>query len=372
MQESKPTTVAELADTLRAAAASGHTVCLRGAGTKRRMGGPECEADCLISTAGLTRVLQYEPKDLTLSVEAGMPWRDLCRMLAGNQQMIPLDPPCADQASVGGVVMTNSSGPRRRLYGAARDMVIGLTYVTVDGVAADSGGMVVKNVAGLDVQKALIGSFGTLAAAAVVNFKLAPLPEMTRTFVSSHGTVKQVCDARDAVLSGALQPAALDVLTPQAAQAMGLAGHCLLVRAGGAEPVLVRYQRELSGAEVFEGEREAALWRGVEEFAPARKYVVRVGHAISALPAVLESGCGAAVARAGTGVTYLGFEDRDEVQSWMQRSMVNGWSCVVEWSSGKIDEYWPSPGVELEWMRKLKAAFDPQNLLNRGRLYGRI
>jgi len=374
MRELTPTSGIELAEALREASAAGQTANVRGAGSKRRMGGAEIAADLSIMTSGLTRVLQYEPRDLTLSVQAGLPWRELTRMLGANRQMIPLDPPCAEQSTVGGVIMTNSSGPRRRLYGAARDMVIGMTYATAEGALADTGGMVVKNVAGLDVQKALIGSFGTLAAVTVVNFKLAPLPEATRTFVTSHGTAQELCAARDRMLAGALQPAALDALSPRAAAGFGLHGHSLVVRAGGPEQVLARYARELAGAELYEGDREVALWRAIEEFAPARDYVVRVGHALGALQAVFESqpdGC-ASVARAGTGVSYLAFETGDAMQAWMGQSVGNGWSMVVEWSRGGVDEYWPSPGVELEWMRKLKAAFDPNNVLNRGRLYGRI
>src|SRR5207253_4650689 len=88
----------------------------------------------------------------------------------------------AEQATVGGVVAANSSGPRRRLYGTARDMVIGMTFATLEGKLVQTGGMVVKNVAGLDMGKLMIGSFGTLAAIAVVNFKVHPIP-VTRTFL---------------------------------------------------------------------------------------------------------------------------------------------------------------------------------------------
>ena len=147
------------------------------------MAGPIGHPDECISTARLDRVLEYEPRDLTISVEAGLPWKDLERTLAGNRQMVPLDPPFADAATVGGVVAANSSGPRRRLYGTARDMVIGMQFATLEGKLVKSGGMVVKNVAGLDMAKLMIGSFGTLAAIAVVNFKVLPAPEVERSFL---------------------------------------------------------------------------------------------------------------------------------------------------------------------------------------------
>src|ERR1700730_6921772 len=120
------------------------------------------------------RILQYEPRDLTISVEAGMRYADLSSVLAQNRQMIPLDPPFANNATIGGILAANSSGPRRRLYGTARDLVIGMKFATLEGKLIQSGGMVVKNVAGLDMGKIMIGSFGTLAALALVNFQLPP------------------------------------------------------------------------------------------------------------------------------------------------------------------------------------------------------
>ena len=98
------------------------------------MAGPVHPADATISTISrMNRVLQYEPADLTISVEAGMRWTDLTALLAGNHQMIPLDPPFAGSATVGGVVAANTSGPRRRLYGTARDVIIGMKFATLEG-----------------------------------------------------------------------------------------------------------------------------------------------------------------------------------------------------------------------------------------------
>jgi glycolate oxidase FAD binding subunit len=289
--------------------------------------------------------------------------------------MLPLDPPCRDAATVGGVIATNSSGARRRLYGTARDMVIGMEYATLDGELLQSGGMVVKNVAGLDVQKALIGSFGTLAAITSVNFRLYPLPEASRTFVLRFGNAAALAGARDAVLSGVLQPAALDAMNPEASGQAGLEGHCLLLRAGGSSAVLSRYQRELSPQETLEGEGEAKLWTAVEEFAARQEFVVRCGHPMSNLQQVLESATGACIARAGTGVAYLAFAGAQEVSAWMEATQSSGWSRIIEWAPPGAPaslERWPSAGTDLELMQGMKKLFDPQGLLNRGRLYGRI
>ncbi len=112
------------------------------------MAGPVEASDVTISTSRLNRVLDYEPRDLTVSVEAGIPWNEFTNLLGEHGQMVPLDPPFADSATVGGIVAANLSGPRRRLYGSVRDMVIGMTFATLEGKLVKTGGMVVKNVAG--------------------------------------------------------------------------------------------------------------------------------------------------------------------------------------------------------------------------------
>ena len=153
-----------------------------GAFSKRLAGGPVADATYRLATARLNRLRAYEPADLTVSVEAGMPFSELSRTLAEGDQILPLDPPFAESATVGGVIATDSSGRRRRRYGTARDMVIGMRFATLDGKLVSTGGMVVKNVSGLDMGKLMIGSFGTLAVITSVNFKVFPRPESSRTF----------------------------------------------------------------------------------------------------------------------------------------------------------------------------------------------
>ena len=207
-----PETAEELAGLLVGAAAEGQSINLCGNSTKNGMGGPIAPAEVTISTAKLNRVLQYEPRDLTISVEAGISYRELSRVLAEHGQMVPLDPAFSEHATVGGIVAANVSGPRRRLYGTARDMVIGMTFATLEGKLIPSGGMVVKNVAGLDMGKLMIGSFGTLAAIAVVNFRVHPMPVGTRTFVGEFEGVADAIQRRDEVLKSQLQPSAIDLV----------------------------------------------------------------------------------------------------------------------------------------------------------------
>ncbi len=359
----RPSSPQELASALAEAAGRGQTIALFGNNSKKLMAGPVMPADVEVSTAGLDRVIQYEPRDLTISVEAGMRYAALRELLAKNNQMIPLDPPFAEECTIGGVVAANCSGPRRRLYGTARDMVIGMKFVTVEGQLIDTGGMVVKNVAGLDMGKIMIGSFGTLAAIAVVNFKLSPLPPVTRTFVREFADLGAAMAARDAVLRSVLQPASLDLLKTDG-------GYRLVMQVGGNQAVVDRYTREMAGAEVFEGSAEEQVWNEIREFVPAflRAHsdgvVVRVRCALSEVGAVMAEMPGTALARAGSGVCYGCFRGGE------------GWSKgVVEFGPQGVREsaeLWPEPGSDFAMMKKVKEMFDPQSLLNRRRLYGRI
>lgn len=376
-----PKTPLELAEALQEAASHGRSISVAGNSTKRRMGGPVEPAEVCVSTAALNRVLAYEPRDLTISVEAGLRWRDLTRLLAQHQQMVPIDPPFAETATVGGVIASNSSGPRRRLYGTARDLVIGMHYAMLDGKLAQSGGMVVKNVAGLDTAKLMIGSFGTLAALAVINFKLIPRPEGERSFLLAFDDLGSAIAARDRIVRGGLTPAAIDLLNPAAAAGLGSRGWTLAIRAGGNSAALNRYERELAElgtGVVFDDYRQETLWRHIEDFAPQYLErhpdgaIVRVSCTLKGMEPVVGSFPGQALARAGSGVCYGCFEQAEAAAAWMSQAVSSGWKAVIEFAPEAKKpslDLWPAPGPDLEIMKRIKNLFDPSNLLNRGRLY---
>jgi glycolate oxidase FAD binding subunit len=380
----QPGNAEELAEALRRAAVHERTICLEGSGSKRLMAGPVKNADEYIATTALNQVLKYEPQDLTISVGAGMPWRELTALLAGNRQMIPLDPPFADFATVGGVIASNCSGSRRRLYGTARDMVIGMTFATVEGKLVQSGGMVVKNVAGLDMAKLMIGSFGTLAAIAAVNFKLTPMPEVERSFVLPFESAAAAIAARNKILNGALQPASIDLLNPAAGEGIGNRAWLLAVRAAGNAASAERYERELAplaDGVAFEGDRQDNLWRHIRELtleflARCRQgAVTRVSCTLKETEAVMDQFEGPAIARAGSGVCYGYWEKADDAAWWAAHAPERGWKAVVEFApeERKADlDLWPAPGGDFALMQRVKTLFDPGNVLNRGRLYGRI
>jgi glycolate oxidase FAD binding subunit len=369
-----------LADLLASFSSQGTTLQTGGAFSKNRLGAPVIPAQCVVSTARLDRVLQYEPKDLTISVEAGMPWAGFTTLLAGNRQMVPLDPPFADVATVGGVIVSNICGPRRRWFGSARDAVIGMQYATLDGKLVQSGGMVVKNVAGLDTGKLMIGSYGTLGVVTSVNFKLTPVPPVTRTFLFYAPVAKAVFDKRDWILRGVLQPWAIDLLNPHASARLGHEGWLLAVQAGGSGRVIERYSTELSGAVPLEGDGEAAFWESVREFTPgflASKpagVVVRLSTRLSGLATAVEHAPVPVVARAGNGVAYTYFAESDGAHQWLAAAAAKGYRGTIEFhgsGTGGTD-LWPAPGGELDVMLRIKRMFDPNHLLNRGRLHGRI
>ena len=378
----RPQSPEELAEAMGWASARHQTIELGGHFSKRLMGGPRAPSNMTISTAAMRRVRQYEPRDLTISVEAGISYCDLNRLLAEQHQMIPLDPSFADTATIGGIVACNCSGPRRRLYGTARDLVIGIEFATLEGKLVESGGMVVKNVAGLDMSKLMIGSFGTLAAIAVVNFKLIPQPPCERTFRFSFAGLEEAVAARDAILKSPLDPAAIDLLNPAAAEAKKPA-YMLAVRAGGNAAAIARYERELAamGAQAVPAGAEDAFWRMIGDFTPryldAHKdgAVVRVSCTLKELRAVMQSIPGPAIARAGSGVCYAYFKHFGQAAVFAAETAREYSGTVVEFAPENRKEemdLWPAPGEDLEVMKRIKHMFDPQLLLNRGRLYRRI
>jgi glycolate oxidase FAD binding subunit len=384
-----PSSTGELAQVLAEAASQARRVSLFGNNSKRLMGGPIDQSASRVSTAALRRVLDYEPNDLTISVEAGLPFAELQATLAKNGQMVALDPPFWKDATVGGVVATNSSGPIRRGFGTVRDLIIGMSFATLEGKLIKSGGMVVKNVAGLDMAKLLIGSFGTLAAIATVNFRVHALPEETRTFLFSFADLDRAIEKRDAVLHSVLQPMAVDLLSPVAATRLGQrgnlrGGYLLAIRAGGSKAVLDRYGRELDGAEVLTPDAE--FWQQNREFVPEfmkrnpSGTVLRLSTTFADISKVLRMASGPAISRAGSGVTYVCLSSWQPVPAFWKAAQENGWGAVVEFASDEArlaKELWLQPSTAarenaFDIMKQVKQMFDPANLLNASRLYGRI
>jgi glycolate oxidase FAD binding subunit len=386
MHRVTPSSAEDLAFALQEAASKRRTIETTGNNSKRLLGGPVCPAEVLVCTRGLRRVLQYEPNDLTISVEAGVAFTDLQKLLATNGQMIALDPSFPTQATVGGIVSANSSGPMRRLFGTARDLIIGMQFATLDGRLVRTGGMVVKNVAGLDMGKLMIGSFGTLAVITSVNFRLHPLPEQTSTFLLSFPELDSAIEKRDSIARSILRPMALEIVSPPAAARLGASGYILAVRVSGSAKVLARYAKEIEGGDRLTGAAEANWWRGISEFSAEfvrrqpNGVVLRLSTKLADTQALLRLVSGPCISHAGSGVTYAYLTSWQALPVLWQAAIQNGWSAVVEFAPEEkrtTQELWligasPARANAFAIMKKVKQMFDPNNLLNRSRLYGRI
>ena len=196
----EPGSVEEVAEVLRAADAAGLRTVARGGGTKLGWGNPPDGVELVLSTARLGRVLEHAAGDLVTRVQAGVRLADLQAELAPAGQLLGLDPPEAE-ATVGGIVAANASGPRRLRYGTVRDLLIGVTVVLADGTVAHAGGKVVKNVAGYDLGKLYTGSLGTLGVVVEAIFRLHPVPAAAAVVAAEVEGPEQVGSAVRALLA---------------------------------------------------------------------------------------------------------------------------------------------------------------------------
>jgi len=365
--------VAEPADTTAAAvlitAARGLSVAVRGGATKLDWGTPPRELDLLIDTRRLAGVVEHAAGDLITVVRAGTRMDELDRALHG--QCLALDAPPG--ATAGGTVATGASGPRRLLYGTARELLIGITVVRPDGRVTRAGGKVVKNVAGYDLGKLYTGSYGTLGLITECVFRLHPEPAAAG-YVRAAGPPGAAATVRAAQLV----PSAIEVNAgPDAAPEIAV-----LVE-GTPAGVAARAARaaELLGGAVTD---EPPPWWGVPPW-PAGGVGMKLTAALSAVPALVAAAVdtGATVrGSAGTGVLYAGFAPAAggsglvaavrSVRSLRAAATRAGGHGVVLTAPaevrGAVDMWGPVAGLEL--MRRVKDRFDPDHRFAPGRFVG--
>ena len=411
-----PESAEQLCAVVRLAASERWRIAPAGNLTKPGMGGVPREIDLVVALNRLNRVTDYQPADLTVTAEAGASVEALANVLGEQGQMLPLDVPfAAAGATVGGVMATFSSGPRRLGYGSVRDLAIGVRFVTLDGKLAKGGGKVVKNVAGYDMMKMLIGSFGTLAIIADATFKVLPVPKSSTTLIAGFAGVRQAFAARDRILNSPLAPQALDFMDKESGSLIGAdvlreAPFSLAVHAAGPEPAVERVRRELpemvrheGGTTIafLDGDRERQFWNAVQETTPAALRlrreiaVLKISAILSQLPTVVEEahrtaaqhGLGSAiVARAGTGIVYCylwpqsGGDLSTERMAMACEILLSdaerlGGYAAIEWCPFELKStlrQWGPVGDDFALMQRLKREFDPERLLNPGRLFGKI
>jgi glycolate oxidase FAD binding subunit len=281
------------------------TVRVHGAGTKLEW--VRGEADVQLSAEGLDDVVEHNVGDLTAVLGAGVPLARAQAQFAEAGQMLALDPP--DRGStIGGVVAANDSGPLRARYGGVRDLVVGMRVALADGTVAKSGGKVIKNVAGYDLAKLFVGSFGTLGAILEVSVRLHPLPPATASAVARSSDPDALGRAAMALSHAHLEQLGLDVRWEDGEGAV-------LSRFGGAAavPQAKAAVRLLGDAELVED--DDALWEAQRDAQRSPGgLVVKVSALQTDLPELLriarENGA-TLVGRAGLGLHWLRLDEGD-------------------------------------------------------------
>jgi glycolate oxidase FAD binding subunit len=374
-----PTTDEEFAAAYGEAYAAGRTIRIEGAASKQTFGGPIRPTDIVLSTSRLQQVRQYEPKDLTISVEAGATWKGLTSALSMQGQLVPFDPPFAEQATIGGIVATATCGPRRRGFGAVRDFVIGMRYVDERGRIVESGAMVAKNAAGYDFARLLTGSYGVLGPILSVNLRVMPELKRTRTWLVPSEDLAKLIEVRDRLIRSFAEPIAIDLLNPRAAARLGYQSYLLAVEFSGGEATLDRIEQEHALPAALDEDSAHQRWQQIREWLPGvrkqipKAVIVQLSSTNSRIGADLEGS--EALARAASGVVYLAFAEAADATEFLEQKSREGRKAIVLSAPAPYRQtkpLWAGQGDDLDVMRKVKSLYDPKNLVNTGRLHGCI
>jgi glycolate oxidase FAD binding subunit len=418
----RPANSEEVAEIVKFAASEKLALVATGARTKLSIGYAPSRYDLALDMTRLNKVIAYDPGDLTLSVEAGVPLAKLAQVLAEHRQFLPLALPFSAHTTVGGVIASGVDSPLRQFYGTARDFLLGMEFVTGEGVAAKSGGRVVKNVTGYDIHKLMIGALGTLGVITRVNFKTFPMPLERRGYVVRFLSAEHAFDSCHRFAQSPLAPLTMEILSPQvadlfagpAAQRLAeapLPKHIfetgewtVVVSYAGNEKVMERFVAELArtsepidirGITLFTEETLPPVWNCQREFipialasSPATTIVkisvlpTRMKDALAAVRQAAETHDlrWAAVARA-LGIIYFAILPSDHTEDCRQR--VASATTTIQEACAKLAGHATIPWSPAEWksmlqiwgparqdfpqMQKVKSVFDPQNILSPGR-----
>ena len=404
-----PATVEEMAEVMRIASREDAAVIPWGGGTSISLGNTPRRYDIALCLSHLNDVVEYEPADVTATVQAGKTLADFQHHLAEHGQFLALDPPLGQESTIGGILAVNASGPSRHAYGTARDLILGIRAVQADGRIIKAGGRVVKNVAGYDLSRLFIGSLGSLGIIVEASFRLAPLPRAERTAVVLLPSAQEAW--RFVAQTANLSLRAVELLNALALRQVATVreaaedGYALLLAAAGEPAAVERSLKEIgelsrraaaSLAEV-DGSAQSQLWQAIADLArhsPSSAAVVCKAAVLpSQVPALSERietmgrELGLApllVSHLTAGIVYSAWPlPQDEgVQRALDlattlRQVVAGLggSLVVEACplalKEKID-VWGEPAGDFPLMRRIKEQFDPQGILNPGRFLGRL
>jgi glycolate oxidase FAD binding subunit len=399
-----PEAIEQVSEVLRAAGEQHLAVVPVGHGAFLHIGGLPRRYDLALSLQRLDRIVDYQPTDMTVTVEAGMTVARLQEALAENGQWLPIDPPLPEKVTVGGIIAANLSGPVRLSQGTIRDFLIGLKVVQANGIMIKGGGRVVKNVAGYDLPKLYCGSFGTLGVIVEATFKVRPRPEAQAVLSLTVPSAEQAMDLALRFLGSELQPFFLELANfdPLAKENRGNTYRLIVGFAGIKEEVAYQCARisELrenkdSVIEEWKEKNEQMLMQALRNFPVSGEAMLRCK--TSLLPTQVATFCkdvqeevglyGLSVrhlARAGNGIIYSCFWCSTEVSPEKLLSLVNWLRILAKRLDGyvvveAIDpvlkervDVWGHVGGAFPLMKKLKETLDPQGILNPGRFAGGI
>jgi glycolate oxidase FAD binding subunit len=399
----RPDSAEKVVEAVAWAAAEEKPLEVYGHRSKRGVGRP-VQAEYELDLTRLAGVTLYEPEELVLSAKAGTPLNEIERLLARHNQMLAFEPMdfgplfgnARGRGTIGGVLASNVSGPRRIKAGAARDHILGINAVSGRGEAFKSGGRVVKNVTGYDMSKALAGSWGTLAVVTEMTFKVLPRPEAAATLVvaglDDKAAIAALCQAMGTPweVSGAAHlPEDVVGEIPDAAFAAGSKAATLIRLEGIAPSVDYRAEKlaalvgRLGQVAVLEADASSAVWRAVrdvEPFGATSDPIWRVSVAPSAGPSVIAALTDQHAVRYyydwSGGLIWIdvegGGDDGLAREIRMAVAMAGGGhATLMRGSAGlraAVAPFEPQPEPLAALSRRLKAQFDPRNILNPGRM----
>lgn len=387
--------VAELGKVVRRAATEERAIYPIGGQTQLDLGNPPTKPGTAVDMRGLDQVIDFPARDMTITVQAGITIAKLQALLAPENLRLPIDVPQPERATLGGILATNVSGPRRFGYGTLRDYVIGISAVSSEGSEFKAGGRVVKNVAGYDLCKLLIGSLGTLGIITQVTLKLRPLAEET-ALVTFDCDTPELARLMDQLHGSRTRPVCLELLNLSAAQAIFDQAQAAVPKStwvvivgyeGNTE--LVNWQvrqlvKELGGSRSLDarvGESARSMWHALIDWLAWTRpqLVVKASLLPSSVPHVCATADAlnprpAIQAHAGNGIVHYAFHDCAPVVEHVPVQFDPGTSIVVksptDWKSSVA--VWGTPRADQWLMHKVKAQLDPMGVFNPGRFVGGI
>jgi glycolate oxidase FAD binding subunit len=397
----KPTDAKQVEDAVRWALSHDKALELAGQGSKRALGRPG-QTDMTLDLSGLTGVTLYEPAELILSAKAGTPLAEIEALLDQNNQQLDFEPmdygpllgAPAGQGTLGGVIATNLSGPRRIKAGAARDHFLGVTAVTGRGETVKSGGRVVKNVTGYDMCKVLAGSWGTLAAMTDLTLKVLPRPETQATVIVEGLDDERACAAMAAAMGSSCDVSAAAHLPdhvasyfdglprPEAATALRLEGVAPSV--AHRKEALAALMRPFGAVTILDESDSRALWHSVRQVKPFAVSQERPLWRISTAPGRGHE-IGAAITPAAQmfydwagGLIWVAMPFADEPDASSIRRAVagtGGHATLVRAPAAlraAIDVFEPQSAGLRALSKRVKDGFDPRGVLNPGRMWAGV